>query len=61
MQTKDIAFFSGPGLKLSGRLYLPDPGRDLHVGAVFCHGFGGVKECVPVGPCAPALPRLATP
>jgi len=49
--TRDIQFHSGPRLKLSGRLYLPDPARDLHAGAVFCHGFGGVKEGTPVGLC----------
>lgn len=49
--TRDIHFHSGPRLRLSGRLYLPDPARDLHAGAVFCHGFGGVKEGTPVGLC----------
>lgn len=49
--TRDIHFHSGPRLKLAGRLYLPDPARDLHTGAVFCHGFGGVKEGTPVGLC----------
>ena len=49
--TRDIHFHSGPRLKLSGRLYLPDSARDLHAGAVFCHGFGGVKEGTPVGLC----------
>ena len=51
MKTRDFHFFSGPGLRLAGRLYLPDAQRDLHAGAVFCHGFGGVKEGVPVGLC----------
>lgn len=51
MATRDFHFYSGPGLKLAGRLYLPDAARDLHAGAVFCHGFGGVKEGVPVGLC----------
>jgi len=51
MTIRDFHFYSGPGLKLAGRLYLPDPARDLHAGAVFCHGFGGVKEGVPVGLC----------
>ncbi|SFP26943.1 alpha/beta hydrolase [Variovorax sp. 770b2] len=51
MKTRDFHFFSGPGLRLAGRLYLPDAHNDLHAGAVFCHGFGGVKEGVPVGLC----------
>ncbi len=51
MKTQDFQFISGPGLRMSGRLYLPDAARDLHAGAVFCHGFGGVKEGVPVGLC----------
>ena len=49
--TRDIWFHSGPRLKLSGRLYLPDPSNDLRAGAVFCLGFGGVKEGTPVGLC----------
>lgn len=52
MKTRDFHFFSGPGLRLAGRLYLPDARNDLHAGAVFCHGFGGVKEGVPVGLCS---------
>ncbi|MDZ4357934.1 MAG: alpha/beta fold hydrolase [Variovorax sp.] len=51
MKTRDFHFFSGPGLRLARRLYLPDAQNDLHAGAVFCHGFGGVKEGVPVGLC----------
>lgn len=51
MRTQDFHFFSGPRLKLAGRLYLPDAGKDLHAGGVFCVGFGGVKEWTPVGLC----------
>lgn len=51
MRTQDIHFYSGPGLRLAGRLYLPDPARDLHAGAVFCLGFGGTQEGTPVGLC----------
>lgn len=51
MRTQDFHFFSGPGLKLAGRLYLPDADKDLHAGGVFCVGFGGVKEWTPVGLC----------
>ena len=51
MRTQDVHFHSGPRLRLAGRLYLPDAGRDLHAGAVFCLGFGGVKEGTPVGLC----------
>ena len=51
MRTQDFDFFSGPKLKLAGRLYLPDPANDLHAGAVFCVGFGGTKEWSPVGVC----------
>ncbi|MGI4815502.1 MAG: alpha/beta hydrolase [Janthinobacterium lividum] len=46
---KEVEFFSGPGLRMSGHLYLPEASRNLHAGVVFCHGFGGVKEGVPVG------------
>src|SRR5688572_4677456 len=51
MRTQDFHFFSGGGLKLAGRLYLPDPAKDLRAGAVFCVGFGGTKEWSPVGVC----------
>jgi uncharacterized protein len=51
MRTQDFHFFSGPRLKLAGRMYLPDPQDDLHAGGVFCVGFGGVKEWTPVGLC----------
>ena len=47
--TRDVTFHSGGGFKLAGRVYLPDPAKDLKAGFVFCHGFGGVKEGVPVG------------
>ena len=46
--TRDIWFHSGPRLKLSGRLYLPDPSNDLRAGAVFCLGFGGVQGALAV-------------
>jgi dipeptidyl aminopeptidase/acylaminoacyl peptidase len=51
MRTQDFHFFSGPRLKLAGRLYLPDPANDKGAGAVFCVGFGGTKEWSPVGVC----------
>jgi cephalosporin-C deacetylase-like acetyl esterase len=51
MKTEDFHFFSGPGLRLAGRLYRPEPARDLHAAGVFCLGFGGVKEGTPVGLC----------
>lgn len=47
--TEDLTFFSGPGLRLSARLYRPDPAIDRNTGIVFCHGFGGVKDGTPVG------------
>ena len=46
---EDLTFFSGPGLRLSARLYRPDEGNDRNAGIVMCHGFGGVKEGTPVG------------
>jgi len=49
MRTSDVTMFSGPGLRLSGRVYHPAEDRDRHAGIVFCHGFGGVKEGTPVG------------
>jgi pimeloyl-ACP methyl ester carboxylesterase len=49
MQTDNLTFFSGPGLRLAARLYVPDAATDLHAGIVFCHGFGGVKEGTPPG------------
>lgn len=51
MRTQDFHFFSGPPLKLAGRLCLPDQGRANGAGGVFCVGFGGVKEWTPVGLC----------
>lgn len=48
-KTEDLSFYSGPGLRLAARLYLPDAQSDRHTGIVFCHGFGGVKEGTPVG------------
>jgi hypothetical protein len=47
--TKSITFFSGPGLRLAGTVYLPDPDVDLRAGVLFCHGFGTLKEGVPPG------------
>ncbi len=47
--TQDVHFYSGGGLRLAGTMYLPNPEKDLRAGAVFCHGFGGIKEGVPVG------------
>jgi cephalosporin-C deacetylase-like acetyl esterase len=47
--TEDVTFFSGHGLRLSGRLYLPDRTANRHAGIVFCHGFGGVKDGTPPG------------
>ncbi len=52
MRTQDFHFFSGPGLKLAGRLYLPDAGKASGAAAVFCVGFGGTKEWSPVGVCS---------
>jgi cephalosporin-C deacetylase-like acetyl esterase len=48
-RTEDLTFHSGPGLRLSARLYLPDAESDRRTGIVFCHGFGGVKDGTPVG------------
>lgn len=48
-KTEDVTFFSGPGLRLAARIYLPDEKNNRHAGIVFCHGFGGVKEGSPPG------------
>lgn len=48
-KTKEVSFFSGPGLRMAGTVYLPEAAANLNAGVVFCHGFGGVKEGVPVG------------
>jgi len=50
VRTEDFTFWSGPGIRMAGRVYLPagDDGRP-GAGVVFCHGFGGVKEGTPVG------------
>jgi len=45
--TEDVKFFSGPGLKIAARIYLPNPETDRRAGIVFCHGFGGNKEGTP--------------
>lgn len=47
--TEDVHFYSGPGLKLSGRVYHPDENTRNGAGVVFCYGFGGLKEGTPVG------------
>jgi alpha-beta hydrolase superfamily lysophospholipase len=49
MPTEELTFFSGPGLRLAARLYVPDTPVDRKTGIVFCHGFGGVKEGTPPG------------
>lgn len=49
VKTKEVSFFSGPSLRMAGRMYLPEPEVDLRAGVLFCHGFGSVKEGVPVG------------
>ena len=51
VRTQDFHFYSGPRLKLAGRMYLPDEGKANGAGGVFCVGFGGVKEWTPVGLC----------
>jgi alpha-beta hydrolase superfamily lysophospholipase len=47
--TEDVYFYSGPGLKLAGRVYHPDEKVRNGAGVVFCYGFGGLKEGTPVG------------
>ena len=47
--TKDTVFYAGPKLQMSGRMYLPDPALNNGAGILFCQGFGGLKEGVPVG------------
>jgi hypothetical protein len=47
---EDTEFFSGPGLRLSARIYHPAGADDQRLpGVVFCHGFGGTKLGTPVG------------
>jgi dipeptidyl aminopeptidase/acylaminoacyl peptidase len=47
---EDTAFFSGPALRLSARIYHPPGAPDGQLpGVVFCHGFGGTKLGTPVG------------
>jgi uncharacterized protein len=48
--TEDVAFYSGPALRMAGRIFHP-PGQDGRPlpGVVFCHGTGGVKEESPPG------------
>jgi dipeptidyl aminopeptidase/acylaminoacyl peptidase len=48
-RTQDVTFYSGPGVRMAGTLYHPDPAKDRHAGIVFCHGFSTVKEGVPPG------------
>ena len=50
VREEDVAFYSGPALRMAGRIYHP-PGRDgaRLPGVVFCHGTGGVKEESPPG------------
>jgi alpha-beta hydrolase superfamily lysophospholipase len=48
-KTEEVTFFSGPGLRLAARIFLPDEKNDRNASIVFCHGFGGVKEGTPVG------------
>lgn len=49
VNTEDVTFWSGPGLRMAGRLYRPAASADRRRGIVFCHGFGGTKEGTPVG------------
>lgn len=49
VKTQDVSFYSGARLQLSGRIYLPDASNQHGGGALFCYGFGGVKEGTPVG------------
>lgn len=46
MVERNVGFYSGPGLKLSARLYVSDEPSEGHrrAGIVFCHGFRGFKE-----------------
>ncbi|MEH2482289.1 dipeptidyl aminopeptidase/acylaminoacyl peptidase [Nitrobacteraceae bacterium AZCC 2146] len=49
--TEELSFISGPGTKLSAKIYRPPAADDHKTGVVMCHGFGGIKEGV--------LPSLA--
>src|SRR5262245_59285963 len=48
--TEDVTFYSGPALRMAGRIFHPpgQNGRPLP-GVVLCHGTGGVKEESPPG------------
>jgi alpha-beta hydrolase superfamily lysophospholipase len=50
---KSATFFSGPGLRLAGNLYIPDNYQEgKHPAVVLCGGFMGTKEIV--------LPNIAS-
>lgn len=49
VERRDVVFYSGAGIRLSGHLYVPGPDVDRRCGVVFCHGFGGLKEVTPAG------------
>jgi uncharacterized protein len=49
VKTEDITFWSGPAVRMAGRLYHSASGSAPAPGVVFCHGFGGTKEGTPPG------------
>jgi dipeptidyl aminopeptidase/acylaminoacyl peptidase len=48
IRTEDVTFYSGPALKLAGRIFHP-AGSSRAPAIVMCHGTAGVKEENPVG------------
>lgn len=49
VKTEDVTFWSGPAMRMAGRLYHSTSDSASTPGIVFCHGFGGTKEGTPPG------------
>jgi hypothetical protein len=41
--TEDLKFVSGPGLKISAKIYRPSSEADHKTGVVMCHGHRGMR------------------
>ena len=49
VKIEEVAFWSGPAMRMAGRIFHSASGTSPGPGVVFCHGFGGTKEGTPTG------------
>jgi uncharacterized protein len=49
VKIEEVTFWSGPAMRMAGRIFHSAVGASPTPGVVFCHGFGGTKEGTPTG------------